>query len=123
MCDVKRAMAQTLTVGQLREMLEDYDENTPVFLGAEYGDYHHTVQALTITEVVEASEGQLAESGYSRSRVAFIGEGSDEGESYCDECNEMLDGYEICPKCGGVCVNENGEPFQKVSGERVLILK
>jgi len=121
--EVENVMNRTMTVGQLREMLENYDENTPVFMTANYGDICRTIQALVIEDVVEASEGQLSESGYSHSGVAWNGEDANDCEAYCEQCDDMFDGMEKCPCCGTRMVAEDGEPWTASEGQPILILK
>lgn len=40
-----------MTVGQLRELLEDFDDETPVHIGYNYGDYTNTTVCPAIVSV------------------------------------------------------------------------
>ena len=68
----------TITIGDLISELECLaselisGEETPVYVGADYGDICHTIQAL---RVIDIKEERLAEGrGYSRSGLAVAGE-------------------------------------------------
>jgi hypothetical protein len=72
------ANLRTITVAKLIELLEDESPDARVIVGADYGDYHHTDQALPLrgeveTVIVEAS-------GYSASGFAIIPDGGGEYE-------------------------------------------
>jgi hypothetical protein len=121
--DVKRAIDETMTVGQLRELLEQYDENMPVFFATGYGDYGRTIQALTITEEIASTTSQLRDSAYSHSKVAFIADSDEEGGAYCPQCEDEFVGMEKCPCCGTRMVAEDGEPWTGQSGDEILILQ
>lgn len=41
----------TLTVGELKEALEQYDNDLGVFVAADYGDRQHTPQAIGLNEL------------------------------------------------------------------------
>lgn len=56
---------KTLTVAELRELLSDRDDNELVIFSTDYGDYHHTPQALGLRGELE--EVQIGKSGYSNS--------------------------------------------------------
>jgi len=51
--DVSYKMKQALTVSQLMEQLERMDPDAKVVFVCDYGDYHHTQQALPVLEVDE----------------------------------------------------------------------
>lgn len=63
-------MLKTITVRELMACLEGEDPDMPVIFTADYGDYHHTPQALRIRGELE--EVQVAESGYSHSGYALV---------------------------------------------------
>ena len=63
-----------ITVADLIAELETMNQDAKVLFVCDYGDYHHTQQALPVNEIVEADTGDLEESAYSQSRVAFIEE-------------------------------------------------
>jgi hypothetical protein len=56
---------RTITVARVEALLEGLDPETPVIFTADYGDYHHTPQALPLRG--EAEEVTVSESGYSSS--------------------------------------------------------
>lgn len=43
----------TMTVRELIERLEDFDPNTPVRIGSDYGDYVHTTAIEDLSDVRE----------------------------------------------------------------------
>jgi hypothetical protein len=63
-------MLRTMTVRDLIARLEGEDPDMPVIFTADYGDYHHTAQALRIRG--EIDEVQITESGYSASGYALV---------------------------------------------------
>jgi hypothetical protein len=56
-------------IEELELLKEQYGAETEVRLGADYGDYCHTLQALDAVQIVPV---QLCESAYSRSGYAVI---------------------------------------------------
>lgn len=73
---------KTVTVGELMQLLSDYDPETPVIVTANYGDRCRTQQALPLSG--EAEETQITQSAYSDSGYA-IGEpdeDEDDGEMF-----------------------------------------
>ena len=47
-------VGETLTVGELIELLSDYDENTPVYIGNDLrGDYWYTYGSINMNDVIE----------------------------------------------------------------------
>lgn len=60
---------RTLTVAALRDLLDGEDPDALVVFSADYGDYHHTEQALTLRGHVE--EREVEESAYSHSGFAL----------------------------------------------------
>jgi hypothetical protein len=67
---------RTLKVSQLIAMLEDEDPDALVVFACDYGDYHHTQQALAIEGCIQ--EEELEKSAYSQSGWAVRGEGEEE---------------------------------------------
>ncbi len=70
----------SLTVRELIEVLENEDPNAIVIFSADYGDYHHTQQALPLTGDVEEVE-IYEERGYSNSGFAIVKNDSDRDEA------------------------------------------
>ena len=71
---------RTLTVGQLKELLEDYDDDLQVIFTADYGDYHHTAQALPLSGGADVAA--IAESAYSNSGFALVTDEEQDDEEY-----------------------------------------
>ena len=95
--DRPRCLEKCMTVGDLRAMLEDFDNDSKVLLTSDYGDYHHTEQALPIESVELLDEDPfrcLATSGYSQSGVAIQ-------ETHNDELDDDYDpSVEHAPAAG-----------------------
>jgi hypothetical protein len=72
----------SITVKALREMLEGEDDDALVAFACDYGDYHHTEQALAIKGELE--EASLVESAYSHSGFA-VADADDEDEEEAEE--------------------------------------
>lgn len=71
---------RTITVRELMEALEGQDPDMRVVFTCDYGDYHHTPQALAIRG--EFEELPLVESAYSHSGFALVQDDEeDEDES------------------------------------------
>jgi len=62
---------KTMTVGRLLELLDDFDDNTPVYFTCDYGDRGHTAQALPINKVDELDQSALVKTSYSSSGYAI----------------------------------------------------
>lgn len=75
---------KTVTVGELRDLLEGFDDDMPVIFGADYGDICHTQQALGLTGA--AWEVTVTGSAYSQSGFAVVGPDDD-----CDDDNDSED--------------------------------
>ena len=75
--EVHHECGKAMSAKQVREALEDVDDDAPVFFVCDYGDYS-TKQALPVTEVVDAERKHLYESAYSQSGVAMREEDRDE---------------------------------------------
>lgn len=74
MNEVKRTLNESVTVGELRAMLEDHDEESLVVFICDYGDHCHTQQALPIKSAEQLSSDDFRTSGYSQSGIAMIEE-------------------------------------------------
>ena len=72
--ELARTLANaSMTVRELRELLDGFDDEARVLVAAEYGDYGRTVQALSVEDAVDAEAKEFAlDSGYSRSGVAYV---------------------------------------------------
>ena len=89
--DLPRFLENCMTVGDLRAMLEDFDNDSKVLLTSDYGDHHHTEQALPIESVELLDEDPfrcLAPSGYSQSGVAIQETYNDEEEDELEDLDE-----------------------------------
>ncbi len=71
-------MLKTITVGELMQLLSDYDPATPAIFASNYGDRGRTQQAHGLRG--HAEEVQLCESGYSDSGYAVADEEDDDNE-------------------------------------------
>lgn len=71
---------RTLTVGKLIELLEGEDAEALVLFSTDYGDYHHTPQALGLRGELE--QVKIEKSGYSTSGFALV---TEEDEAYEDD--------------------------------------
>lgn len=89
---------RTITKAELIEALSDLNDDDLVIFTSDYGDYHHTDQALSIRGEVE--EVRITKSGYSHSGFQLMSEGH-EGR-YIDEEDES-----------GEMRDEDGEPLPK----------
>lgn len=77
-----------ITVGELKALLEDEDQDAIVVFTTDYGDYHHTEQALPLKGEVESYDDArlvVKKSGYSNSGFEFrededADDDSEEGE-------------------------------------------
>jgi hypothetical protein len=69
---------KTITVGELMQLLSDYDPETQVIFATNYGDRARTQQAHAIRG--EAEEVTLHESGYSDSGFAIDEDDSDSSD-------------------------------------------
>lgn len=67
----------SITVKELIELLKDEEPDAVVCFTADYGDYHHTQQALPIFGQLEEHE-MVEENAYSHSGWALVGEPDDE---------------------------------------------
>lgn len=86
---IHHAIDKAMTVADLIEFLEGCDLDARVLFACDYGDYHHTQQALPVTNAEESSTDALAPSAYSHSGIALI-EPDDECEPTEDEENVVI---------------------------------
>lgn len=70
--DVDQVLRRSLTVGDLKRELECIDDEVRLVFVCDYGDYHHTQQALPVTNVVECDTCTLKDSAYSQSGISFV---------------------------------------------------
>lgn len=73
---------RSITVERLIELLEGEDPEALVIFTADYGDHHHTQQALPLRGEIETVA--IEKTGYSNSGYAIV---EDE-----EDANELLDG-------------------------------
>jgi hypothetical protein len=85
MNEVKRTLNEAVTVGELRAMLEDHDEESLVVFICDYGDHCHTQQALPIKVAEQFSSDDFRTSGYSQSGIAMIEEMHESVKDYDEE--------------------------------------
>lgn len=71
---------RTITVRQLRELLDGEDDDLPVIFSTDYGDYHHTQQALPL--IGETDEVLVEESAYSNSGFAVANDADGDPDTY-----------------------------------------
>ena len=107
---IHRTLQNAMTVRQLIERLEELDQDAPVLLACNYGDYHNAMQTLTIDDVDEMQSTDIAESAYSHSGLALIDDNED-AEFYCPAC-ESERTTATCHSCKGRCVTEDGTPAE-----------
>lgn len=78
---------RTITVGELRDLLEDHADDVRVIIASDYGDRAHTEQALPLRGEVDTVT--ISESGYSSSGYA-ITDPDDDDEDSDDEDRETF---------------------------------
>jgi hypothetical protein len=113
-------LEQGMTVADLVEHLQSYDQDSPVFFVCNYGDYHRTQQALPVEHVEEATRAALVESAYSNSGLALV-DGDDDKNYYCNKCDEEWT-VTTCPKCKERCVDEAGNPADDYDDENLPVV-
>lgn len=69
---------RSITVRELKALLEDQDEDREVIFSTDYGDYHRTPQALPMAGEIE--EVAIVKSAYSNSGFAVLSEDDDQGD-------------------------------------------
>lgn len=82
----------TITVSELIERLQDQDPDALVIFSTDYGDYHHTPQALPIDGNIE--EVVIAKSAYSNSGFQLI-EREEEAEEDNNDGDDEVEGPKI----------------------------
>ena len=79
----------TMTVADLIEKLQEFDGNTPVLIGSDYGDMCHTLQLFGVQNDSFEIEGEhkIEESGYSQTGFC-LNEDMDDDDIFDedDEC-------------------------------------
>ena len=78
-------LERALTVRHLIEELENQDPDARVLFVCDYGDYHHTQQALTVSSSEEYDTSNLRTSAYSHSGIALIEESGEPDEPHEDD--------------------------------------
>lgn len=105
-----RQLETGLTVAELIDELRTFDGDAKVLFVCDYGDYHHTQQALPIVTIDESDTRSLSESAYSRSGIEY--RETERAEYFCPECEEEWV-VSRCPKCKVQCVDEEGNPAEE----------
>ena len=82
--DSIRLMKHTLTVGKLIDILLPLDDDAPVVLASDFGDYTHTTQLVPIEDVAFIDAKNIEDSRYSQSGSAYYRDEYVE-EQYNDE--------------------------------------
>lgn len=67
----------TLNVGQLIDHLKQFPEDLPVVFQSDFGDYHHTQQALFIDDCSEVANISKTEYSTSKWKVDFNSQSTD----------------------------------------------
>ena len=67
---VANKLKRAMTVAELKDLLENYDEEAVVVFVCDYGDHSHTQQALLIESAEELNSSDFHESAYSNSGIA-----------------------------------------------------
>lgn len=67
---------RTITVAELIEALQEQDPDAMVLFSTDYGDYHHTPQALPLRGEIE--QATIEKSAYSNSGFAISATESDD---------------------------------------------
>lgn len=116
-------LTAAMTVRDLIEQLQMYDEDALVVFTCDYGDYHHTQQALPVQDV-EPAVARIVESAYSHSRMAFSRE--DHEQWFCEDCEDTVDHLAkdlTCPCCGGTdLVDEEGNSPEEVDEQQPEVI-
>jgi len=77
---------QSITVGELRQILEDYDEDDMIAFSSDYGDHCHTEQLHSIKGAVD--EVKADTTGYSDSGFKVVYDEDEKWEEDEDEKDE-----------------------------------
>ena len=90
-----KKLQRGMIVRDLIAELQNYDEDAVVVFQSNYGDYHRTQQALTVTEVISAEDEQMtvAPTAYSQSGLCLR-----EADGEDEEADEQLDAEELASK-------------------------
>jgi hypothetical protein len=75
-----------MTVAELIEMLQEEDQAAEVYFACDYGDYHHTLQALPIRR---CSMEHIVDEAYSRSGLGVYHPGREEDGEDETETDEL----------------------------------
>lgn len=92
--EVSHVVESAMTASQLIEELQNLDPDARVFFVCDYGDYHHTPQALPVGEIVDAHTSDLVETAYSQSGVKLVEEREPQDEPQ-DESDDEDDIFPI----------------------------
>lgn len=76
--EIEGICERSMTAGQLRKAMEGLDQDARVFFVCDYGDYHHTQQALPVEDMLDAEMGHLGTTAYSQSGLCVRGDEGDE---------------------------------------------
>jgi len=90
MSEVTELMENTLTVGQLRDLIETIEDDTPVVIVCGYGDRGNTQQAIRIDDADMMVRGDFAPSAYSDSGVAMVEDEDGSGYDGEEDCNPVF---------------------------------
>jgi len=94
--DIKRKLERAMTVEQLMENLQNADPKALVVFVCDYGDYHHTQQALQVRTMDVYAGSDFHESAYSGSGIAINREDDDGGfDEEEDEMDPELEEVEV----------------------------
>ena len=86
-----RQLRRALTVSDLIEQLQEMPEDAIPLFVCDYGDYHHTQQALPVMAVAALESLEtVVESAYSQSGLA-INSADEEDEEEVAACDEARD--------------------------------
>jgi len=69
---MREQLEAAYTVRNLRQALEGLPDDAPVLFVCDYGDYHHTQQALPVGELLEVYTSDLGETAYSNSGICLL---------------------------------------------------
>ena len=87
----------TMTVGELIESLQGFDENTPVVLSYQYGDYWRSICANTVGRD-DIDEGEVEWSGYHETWKLSKDDGEFEDGEYAEDDDKRQVAVVIGPK-------------------------
>lgn len=85
MNEIRHQLDSAYTVRNLRDALEGLPDDAPVLFVCDYGDYHHTQQALPVGEHLEVYTSDLGESAYSNSGICLLEDREPDDEPREDE--------------------------------------